>query len=138
MRYYKIIKDNVVIDVNYSFFRLLPKSKKIIACEFRDAELIQSSDQEKFYTVNWLRPLPENPFTFEQADAAQITEEEYNTLYEKLKLGATIQEVNEEIEAAAPEISTDVEKEEEQIMDLASMRKRIADLEAIIKQLLNK
>lgn len=140
MKYYKIIKNNVVIDVNYSFFQFLPKRHRIVSCEFKDAELIQSSDQEKFYITDWLRPLPENAPYFEKIDAKQITKEEYDELYEKLKIGESIESIDEEIKAASLEIAqeTEIKIEKEEIMDYTSMRKKIAELESLVNKLLNK
>jgi hypothetical protein len=52
MTFYKIIKDNKVIDVNNKFFRFLKKRLIPISCDSNDAEVVISSDGNKYYTAD--------------------------------------------------------------------------------------
>ena len=137
MFYYKIIKNNTVVDINNAFFRYTKKHKNIIKCESTYAQLIQSSDGKNFYTTDWLCPIPEGVHP-EYIEAVIITEEEYNSLKEQLKVEEAIPIVEEPIETAETEVETVPEQELEKVMSASEMRQRILELEKIVQQLLSK
>lgn len=135
MNYYKIIKNNLIIDVNDVFLCYLQKHKKIVKCDLKCAQLIQSSDEKTFYTADWLCPLPKWA-SHEKVQAELISEEEYLQLKEQLQLDKTI---------AVPVLKQeDIEEGEveelpvEELMSANEMRRKILELENIIKQLLIK
>ena len=84
MSYYKILKNNAVVDVNNTYFRYQRKRMNIINCSAEDAELIQSSDRKNFYTTGWLKPLPQGVHA-EWVEALLVNKEEYDRLKEQLK-----------------------------------------------------
>lgn len=104
MSYYKILKNNTVVDVNSTYFRYQRKRMNIINCSAEDAELIQSSDRKNFYTTGWLKPLPQGVHV-EWVEAALINKEEYDRLKEQLEIKDFIVEepevVNEPIQEPA-------------------------------------
>ena len=101
MSYYKILKNNAVVDVNSTYFRYQRKRMNIINCSAEDAELIQSSDRKNFYTTGWLKPLPQG-VQAEWVEAVLINKEEYDRLKEQLEIKDFIVEepevVNEPIQ----------------------------------------
>lgn len=137
MFYYKIIKDGIVIDVNNTFFRYQKKHKNIVSCGSRYAQLVQTSDGKDFYTTEWLMPLPEG-VEHEHADIVIIPEEEYNELKAKLALDEPIRfEEPREAAFVEEEVAPVIENSAEP-MTATEMRKRILELETLVKQLLNK
>lgn len=135
-KYYKIYKDNTVVDVNNMFYLRQPHGRIIITNTLKGANLISNSDGSKFYTANFLCPLNTTVPGVEWVKAKLITEEEYNTLYEQLQLG-NVEEEEEEIpvEVEQPE---PIMEEPEKVMTVNEMRNKINELETIIKQLISK
>ena len=127
MFYYKMIKNNTVVDVNNIFFRYTKKHKNIIKCESTYAQLIQSSDGKNFYTTSWLCPTPEGVHP-EYIEAVIISEEEYNSLKEQLS-------TQEAIIAAPLEVEESVEITEELIEQPIEKVVNIRELYEEIKQL---
>lgn len=136
MMFYKIIKNNLVVDVNNSFFCVLEKHHNIVQCKPEDAQLIQSSNGQTFYTTEWLRPLPSR-VEYETVRAVVISEEEYLKLKEELKV-QEVKIIEEVVTPQQEEVQQEEVHEEESIMTAAEMRNRILELETLIKQLLNK
>ena len=137
MIYYKIYKNGIVVDVNNKFFLRQPKGRIIQVDSPKYANLISNSDKTEYYTVGWLNFL-ENPGSIQSAEATMITEEEYNSLYEQLQMGKTIEEVEEPIIELPPQEVVEDEPEAEPVMTVSEMRNKINELETIIKQLLSK
>ena len=130
MFYYKIIKNNAVVDVNNTFFRYTKKHKNIVKCDSTYAQLIQSSDEKNFYTAGWLCPLPEG-VGVEKVEAVIISEEEYNYLKEQLNIGEVIinepepQVESEQASEAAVEIPS-----QEQVVSIRDLYEEIRQLKA--------
>lgn len=135
--YYKIIKNNEIIDINNQCFKYQPKHQKIISCQDKYAQLIKFSNGNEFYTAEWLNPLPEGVY-YQTIQAKEITKEEYNSLKEQLKVEETIPIIEEPIETAETEVETVSEQEPEKVMSASEMRQRILELEKIVQQLLSK
>ena len=82
---YKIIKNNQIIDVmpEIKFIKYLPRSKRTIAVDERQANGCLSSSGDEIYHIYG------TPYTFEDAKQTitfvQIDEEEYNQLTAQLK-----------------------------------------------------
>jgi hypothetical protein len=89
MTYYKIIKDGLIIDVNYKFFRYQQKHMNIIRSDEKYAELVQTSDGSTFYRAEWLRPLPKNVH-HDVAEVVIINEQEYVDLKQQLAINKEI------------------------------------------------
>lgn len=138
MIYYKIIKNNTIIDVNNELFCYLPKHKNIISCDKQMAQLIRTSDEKTFYTTEWLLPLPEWAPYYEKVEAIIISKQEYLQLKKDLEVQEII-EIKEDSKEE-PEITIikeeTIETPQEQPMSATEMRKRIIELENLVKQLL--
>ena len=121
---------------NNTFFCYLKKHKNIVKCDLKCAQLIQSSDGNNFYTTEWLCLLPEWA-NHERVQAELISEEEYLQLKEQLQVQEVVEipETKSEVIINEEEI---VEMPQEQPMSAVEMRKRIIELENLVKQLLNK
>lgn len=87
MKFYKIIKDNKIIDCNYLFFKYQMKNNLILSCDLQEANFLQSSDGTKLYHPKWLAPVPDGFNNYEIIDAEIISKEEYDEILQDLELG---------------------------------------------------
>lgn len=136
MKYYKIIKDNCIIDVNNKWCRYQPKHGRVIVCDPQFAQLIQSSNGQTFYTTEWLKPLPDG-VEFPIVQAVAIEQDEYAALKASLELNETISLPEAPETAAVEEMEAPVVNQET-IMSASEMRQRILELEALVNKLLSK
>lgn len=127
MVYYKILKNNQVIDVNYKFFRYQRKHMNLVHCEEGMGELIQSSDGKNFYMTEWTRPLPVGVH-HEWIKAVIISEEEYNSLKEQLELNEVVVEVAQEETPVAASESVEQPVEVEQVVSIRDLYEEIKRL----------
>lgn len=133
MTYYKIIKDDKIIDVNNQFFKFLKKHLIAVSCDPNVAEAIRSSDG-KFYTTNWLKPLP-SEVQLETVKAVVILEEEYNLLKNRLSIEEVVisqpVEITYESEETEKPVLVEVQEQEKQqvvsIRDLYEEIKRLKE-----------
>lgn len=93
--YYKVIKDNKVIDVldNLTYLKWQPKHKIMVLCGEDDAQAILSSDKNTIWHEKSLYNIPvENGY--DAVDLVEISKYEY----EKLKMlnGKSAQEIIDE------------------------------------------
>ena len=86
--YYKIIKDNKIVDVNNQFFH--HRKRGPISDSPEKANLIRLSSGE-FCRAPWTAPLPEEADYYPLVNAVLIDEDEYLKLREELNLGPVIQ-----------------------------------------------
>lgn len=135
MTFYKIIKDNKVIDVNNKFFKFLKKRLIPISCDSNDAEVVISSDGNKYYTADWMKPAPAQ-LNVELVKIFIISEEEYNSLKEQLQLNETIvvEPVQEEIITAAG-IVEQPKKETQKVVNIRDLYEEIRQLKEELKSL---
>lgn len=135
MKYYKIIKNNTIIDVNNIFLCLSKKHPNVlIPCDIRHTQYIQSSDCEKLYVTNWTIPVNNDMHNAEFIEAVIIEEEEFLSLQEALQ---TKQEIVYEIKQA--EVAVEQPKEtitQPEVLDAVAMKRRLVELEALVQQLL--
>lgn len=92
--YYKLIKDNKVIDVieKLVYIKLSPKSGKILLCPQSEAQGILSSDGKNIWHLQGFYDFPTDEY--ETASAIKISKEEYSQL--KMLNGKTPQEIIDE------------------------------------------
>ena len=134
MRYYKIIEDGKVIDVNYVFLKYQAKHRILLGCDPSEAMFIQSSDQETVWRADWLIPPPKEAGDYPFADAVEISAEEYTELKEQLDEGNEMPEPEPD-----PEPDTDDSGEQETpepgetVMSTAEMRRIIVEQAEKIK-----
>lgn len=135
MTFYKIIKDNKVIDVNNNFFKFLKKRLIPISCDSNDAEVVISSDGNKYYTADWMKPAPAQ-LNVELVKIFIISEEEYNSLKEQLQLNETIvvEPVQEEIITAAG-IVEQPKEETQKVVNIRDLYEEIRQLKEELKSL---
>lgn len=135
MTYYKIVKNNEVIDVNNKFFRFLKKRLIPISCTPNDAQVIQSSDGQKYYTADWMKPAPAQ-LNVELVKVFIISEEEYNSLKEQLQLNEVVivEPIQEEVVASSVEILEEP-KEIEKIVNIRELYEEIRQLKEELKSL---
>lgn len=136
MTYYKIIKDGQAVDAAFTFLRWDERLGRLIGCEARDAQYVQSMDGETVYRVGWLNPLQNAAPTYETCECVLINAQEYDELKAVLEDGETVQEPTEDAEAPeegqgeAPEEGQP--EGEEKPLTVAQMRAKIAELEEML------
>ncbi len=107
MTYYKVIKDNTIIDANTAFYKWQKKHNKIIECEPSEANFIGSSDGSCIWYANGLILCTECNYNFETVTMVEITEEEYEVLKEQLAADETIEVEEEETQTEVEETTED-------------------------------
>lgn len=132
--YYKIIKDNKIVDVNNQFFH--HRKRGPISDSPEKANLIRLSSGE-FCRATWTAPLPEEADYYPLVNAVLIGEDEYLKLREELNLGPVIQEEPVVIKKEAAEIPDQPIVEEPKVITAADLQAKIDQLEALVKQLLS-
>lgn len=136
MTYYKIIKDGQAVDAAFTFLRWDERLGRLIGCEARDAQYVQSMDGETVYRVGWLNPLQNGAPAYETCECVLINAQEYDDLKAVLEDGETVQEPTEDAEAPeegqgeAPEEGQP--EDEEKPLTVAQMRAKIAELEEML------
>ena len=92
--YYKIIKNNKVIDVvsHLSYVKLSPKSGKMLLCTHADAQGILSSDNATVWHLQGFYEFPTGEY--DTVSIVKIDKEEYSQL--KALNGKTPQEIIDE------------------------------------------
>lgn len=85
--FYKVIKNNLIIDVGTSFLRWQKRNSIILGSEVHNANYLQT-DNKMVYETDWLKPPTEGAPRYERVIAVEIDEEEYNNL--KIILGKEI------------------------------------------------
>ena len=132
--YYKIIKDNKIVDVNNQFFH--HRKRGPISDSPEKANLIRLSSGE-FCRALWTAPLPEEADYYPLVNAVLIEEDEYLKLREELNLGPVIQEEPVVIKEEAEKIPDQPIVEEPKVITAADLQAKIDQLEALVKQLLS-
>lgn len=92
--FYKVIKNNKVIDVTDSltYVRISPKSGKILICTKAEASGIASSDRKTVWHLKGFYPFPSGDY--ETVEIETISKEEYRQL--KMLCGKTPEEIIDE------------------------------------------
>ncbi len=135
MHFYKIIKDDAVIDVGFVFLNWSEKHGCMIACDVSEAQFAQSSDELKAYHDNWLKPVPETYTDYEAAQVVIIEEDEYEELRARLINGETISPDDIEPEIIEPEPEEVTPDDEDKPLTIAEMRQIITEQQNKIKLL---
>ena len=80
--YYKVIKDNKVIDVldNLTYLKWQDKHKTMILCDENDAQAILSSDKNTIWHEKTLYNIPVYAQDYDTVEAIEIDEYEYKQL----------------------------------------------------------
>ena len=91
--YFKVIKDNKVIDVldHLIYLKWQPKHKTMILCDVNEAQAILSSRQDTIWHEKTLYKVPTDEPKFDTVELVEIQEHEYKTL--KALNGRTPQEI---------------------------------------------
>ena len=131
--YYKIIKDNKIVDVNNQFFH--HRKRGPISDSPEKANLIRLSSGE-FCRASWTAPLPEEVDYYPLVNAILIEEDEYLKLREELNLGPIIQDEPVVIKEEAAKIPDQPVVEKPKVITAADLQAKIDQLEALVKQLL--
>jgi hypothetical protein len=80
--YYKVIKNNKVIDVldHLKYFKWQPKHKIMLLTDMSDAQVVLSSDESTFWHTETLYKLPDDAPEFDTVEIFEISQSEYKQL----------------------------------------------------------
>ncbi len=95
--YYKVLKNNKVIDVldNLIYLKWEPKHKTMILSDENDAQAILSSDKETIWHEETLYKVPVDEPKFETVELIEIDSFEYKQL--KMLNGQTPEQIADEL-----------------------------------------
>lgn len=95
--YYKVMKDNKVIDVldRLSYVKYQPKHKIMLLCNENEAQAILSSDQSEFWHERTLYEVPDDGPHLDTVDLVEIDRYEYRQL--KMLNCKTPEEIADEV-----------------------------------------
>ena len=137
MTYYKIIQNDTVIDANCVFLRWIAKHRRLMVCEPKDAEFVQSYDQTKFYHDNWLRPAPAGVPAYESAQIIVIDATEYDEIRALLDDGEEVPHIPDDPEPPVPVDPDEPVNPDDRPMTIAEMRAKIAEQAESIDMLID-
>ena len=122
--YFKIIKNNTIIDVGDTFLFWLKKVNGLLVCQSNQAFYLSTARGE-IYETAWLRTPPMGAPRFTSIEAVIIEKEEYEELKEKLLSTESIPvpNIQEIIVEVAPEI-----KVEPQLLDSSTATQLLQEL----------
>lgn len=94
--FYKVIKDNKVIDVldRLIYLKYQPKHKIMVLSDINEAQAILSSDNETIWHEKTLYKIPTDELKFDTVELVEIDEYEYKQL--KVLNGRTPEEIIDE------------------------------------------
>lgn len=136
MNYFKMIRDNKIIDVGTTFIRLDKNHNILFVSDPDHAQFIESYDCKKIYHDTWLKSIRNTNINCEFANIVEIDKDEYDELVALLDDKETINvedNNNEEIQI----VEDTVEKDEqmEKPMSISEMRDRIKELTELVDKL---
>ena len=132
--YYKILKDNCIIDVNNKVYAYQPKPGRIIEVS-NNPQLISLSTGGQFFTSSWLHQLSKQIPGVEYIESELISEEEYNELRAQLDKG--IQPIIEEepVIEEPQETEEPTEEKHEKVFSLLEVQELLSQMTAHINKL---
>ena len=133
--FYKIIKNNMIIDVNNIFLCENKKNHILTETTYEHAHFIISSDRKNIYKASWCNSLENSVYHVEVVEAEIITEAEYTELQQQLQ-NDVIKYIDKK-EDNTIEIVDD-SADDVQVLDVMAMKKKILELEALVAQLIKK
>lgn len=134
MEYYKIIQDNHIIDVNNVFFCCASNNVDLLLeCSSSIANFIATTDGT-LYVTDWTRPVVNNTTVVPYIKAVFIDKTEYDELKSLLQNQQNIEipTIDNNNEQA------NLEKPQQEVVDIVALKQKILYLENVINQLLNK
>ena len=137
MIFFKVIKDENVIDIGFSFYKWNSDHNQMFSCNIEEAQFAGSYYKPIYYHDVWLKPIKEDLKNYETATIVEITEEEFEELKTLLDNGETISGVEEPpheepfVERIEPPI-----EEESKPLSISEMRALILEQQKQIEMLL--
>lgn len=137
MKYYKVIRDGVIVDAGEIWLRWQEKNRILISCAPEDAQFIMSHDGADIWRVQWLNPAPAAAGSYETVEAALIDQQEYLDLRAVLDDGETVPIPDPVVPEPDTELLPDEEpgQEEDHPMTVQQMREKLAEQDATIQLL---
>ena len=138
MTYFKITKNDTVVEANVVFLKWNNKYRCMFACDVSDAEFAQSYDQSRIYHDNWLKPVPSAEIQYEVATITMIDAIEFDEIRAMLDDGETVHAVPDEplIELNESRQNDNI-VEDDHVMTIAEMRQIISEHQEQITMLTN-
>ena len=130
MMFYKVIKNEEVIDASAMPIKWDEKHKCLMMCDADDIEFAQSYHTETLYYDSWMKRC-QAQVSYELATVISIDKTEYDEIIALLDNGENIHV--EEAQSAEPQLEQ--EEQVEQPMSINEMRQKITEQQAQIVQL---
>jgi len=138
MTFFKILKDNEVIDVGFVFLKWNKKYQKLFVCDVDDGQFIQSYDEKNVYYASWMKPHPEEAGLYPASEVVEITQGEYEDIKLLLSEGETVSQELVEPEPALESPELHQEEAVEKPLSIAEMREIIAKQQEQINVLMQR
>jgi len=135
MTFFKVQKNNNVVDVGCVFLKWNSKRHKLFICEVDEGQFVQSY-KDRIYKASWLKPAPAEAKEYELAEVVVITETEYNDIKALLDEDETVP-VEEEPVYEEPVVE-EPQTQEEKPLTIAQMREIITEQQKQIEVLMEK
>lgn len=124
MMYFKVIQNGTITNVGYVFLHWNEEHQHMFVCGPQEAQFLQSFDESRIYTAEWLTPAPPScTAEYENATIISIPMDEYLGLRETLTAGLTPVEPepapvpHPEIPEPSPDMPMSVQEMRQTIMD---------------------
>lgn len=135
MKYFKIIKENKVIEVSTLLIRIDQNHNLPFSCEIDKAQFVQSRNGETLYHDSWLRSVRNINFSYQDATIIEIDQNEYEELEALLGDYETVDvELRPDTEVIE-EQNFSTENIEEKPMSISEMRTKIEELTGLVDKL---
>ena len=126
MVFYKIIRDESVIDAGFVFLKWNEKRHRMYICDVDEGQFVQSFKGDTIYTAEWLKPAPAEAGTYETVQVVVIDAAEYDELKAYLEDGEDVPVIPVPPEPE-PEPEPEPDDEPEHQMTVAEMRQHIVE-----------
>jgi hypothetical protein len=130
---YKIIKDNYVIDVSNTYLKENEYNHALVETSASQAHFLLASNETTLYKAPWCYGHVDSNYKAIEVIAEPIDQEEFDALKQELQIGSI--EYNETKEDIVTETPV---KETTEVLDALAMKRKILELEELVRQLLNK
>ena len=129
--YFKMIVDNTIVDVGYTFLKWSIEKKRMFACDPNEGQFVQSYKETHIYKDSWMKPSPEVEGVI-NAEVVSISEIEY------LDIKAMLEEGEEIVVEQPPVVEQPAVQEPEQNkpLSIAEMRALIVEQQKQINELM--
>lgn len=134
MTYFKVIRNDIVVDVGTVFLKWNINKHKFNICSTDEGQFVQSYKEDHIYRDSWMKQHPDEAKGYDNAKVVIIAESEYNDLRDLLGEGETV-EVDEIIIPSEEVHEVPVQELPEKKLSLAELRELVVEQQKQIELL---